>query len=94
MSNGNNPNRPAEFAVKAFATFPVSSSEWKVELSGDATQDLIYINLAYSLIGKAMSELGVAFSEHILGNDAKMKALGEACGTGCVDPTHDHGKVK
>ena len=94
MSNGNSPNRPAEFAVKAFANFPTSSAEWKVELSHDPTEALIYTNLAYSLIGKAMSDLGVAFSEHILGNEEKMKALGESCGSGCVDPAHKHDKAK
>ena len=94
MSNGNSPNRPAEFTVKAFATSPVSSAEWSVELTGDPTEDLIYINLAYDLIAVAMGKLGVAYSERLLGNNAKMAALGEECGAGCVDPAHDHGKPK
>ena len=90
MSNGNSPNRPAEFAVKAFATAPNSSAEWKVELTGDPAEDLLYINLAYDLIAVAMGKLGVAYSERLLGNNAKMAALGEECGAGCVDPTHGH----
>jgi hypothetical protein len=84
MSNGN--NRPAEFIVKAAATGPASSAEWKVELTGDIAQDLIYVNLAYDLIGVAMGKLGVAYSEHILGNSAKLRELGEESGQGSVDP--------
>jgi hypothetical protein len=68
MSNGN--NRPAEFIVKAAATGPASSAEWKVELT----------------IGVAMGKLGVAYSEHILGNSAKLRELGEESGQGSVDP--------
>ena len=94
MSNGNSPNKPGVFTVKASGTSPASSADWSVELTGDITQDLIYTNLAYALLGKAMAELGVAYSEQLLGNTTKMAALGEQCGTGCVDPAHKHEKVK
>ena len=94
MSNGNSPNRPAEFTVKAFATLPVSNMEWSVELGDDPANVLLYTNLAYDLIAVAMGKLGVAYSEHLLGNNAKMKVLGDECNAGCVDPEHDHTKLK
>jgi hypothetical protein len=64
------------FVVKARAEFPKSGAKWTVDV-GDGTpeQQLAYVNLGYDLIGVAMARLGVAMSEAVLGDDAKMKAL-------------------
>jgi len=64
-----------KFKVKAAATMPISRAVWEVDVGDDPKDVLIYTNLGYDLIAYAMAELGVAMSEHILGNDAKLDAL-------------------
>ena len=64
-----------KFKVKATATMPISKSSWEVDLGDDPKDVLIYTNLGYDLIAYAMAELGVAMSEHILGDDDKLNKL-------------------
>ena len=75
----------AKFKVKAGSNFPESSASWVVDTGDDPVVSAVYINLAYNLLAQAMGKLGVAMSEHVLGEDAKLTALGEECGC-CVDP--------
>ena len=67
------------FKVKATSTLPPARSVWEVDLGDDPKEVFLYTNLAYDLIAAAMSKLGIAMSEHILGDDAKEgKMLGSA----------------
>ena len=75
----------AEFKVKAKAALPISSAEWKVDIGEDPKDALIYTNLAYELIAVAMAKLGVAMSEHVLGDDTKMDALAKEAVAGRVE---------
>jgi hypothetical protein len=74
----------AVFKVKAKSNLPIASAEWKVDVTDDPKNALIYTNLAYDLIGIAMAKLGVAMSEHILGNDDKLDKLAEETRAGRV----------
>ena len=67
----------AVFKVKATSTLPIASSSWKVDVTDDPKQALIYTNLAYDLIAIAMGKLGIAMSEHILGDDSKLNKLAD-----------------
>ena len=64
-----------KFKVKASATLPVSKASWEVDVGDDPKDVLIYTNLAYDLVAYAMGRLGVAMSEHVLGDDTKLNAL-------------------
>lgn len=74
-----------KFRVKATATLPTSKSTWEVDLGEDPQQALIYTNLGYDLIAVAMAKLGVAMSEHILGDSTKLNALAADAAAGRVD---------
>ena len=65
----------AIFKVKASSTVPISKASWEVDLGDDPKDVLIYTNLGYDLIAYAMAELGVAMSEHVLGDDDKLNKL-------------------
>ena len=75
----------AVFRVKAKANLPISSAEWEVDIGEDPKDALIYTNLAYDLIAYAMAELGIAMSEHILGNDTKLNNLAQRASAGRVE---------
>ena len=64
-----------KFKVKASATMPVSKASWEVDVGDDPKDVLIYTNLAYDLVAYAMGRLGIAMSEHVLGDDTKLNAL-------------------
>jgi len=64
-----------KFKVKASATMPISKASWEVDVGDDPKDVLIYTNLAYDLVAYAMGRLGVAMSEHVLGDDTKLNAL-------------------
>ena len=64
-----------KFKIKATATMPPSKCTWEVDNGDDPKDVLIYTNLAYDLIAYAMAELGVAMSEHVLGDDTKLNHL-------------------
>jgi hypothetical protein len=74
----------AVFKVKANSTLPIASAAWKVDVTDDPRDALIYTNLAYDLIAIAMAKLGVAMSEHILGNDESLDKLSEETRAGRV----------
>ena len=73
------------FKVTAKASLPVSSAQWKVDIGEDPKECLIYTNLAYDLIAIAMAKLGVAMSEHILGDDTKLNAIAAETKAGRVE---------
>ena len=73
------------FKVTAKASLPVSSAQWKVDMGEDPRESLIYTNLAYDLIAIAMAKLGVAMSEHILGDDTKLNAIAAETKAGRVE---------
>ena len=73
------------FKVKVSSTLPPAKAVWQVDLGDDPKDALIYTNLGYDLIALAMAKLGVAMSEHILGDDTKLNALA-AEANGRVDP--------
>ena len=75
----------AVFKVKATSSLPIASAVWKVDIGEDPKEALIYTNLAYDLIAVAMGKLGIAMSEHILGDDAKMNKLAEEAASGRVE---------
>ena len=75
----------AAFKVKASSSLPIASAVWKVDIGEDPKDALIYTNLAYDLIAVAMGKLGVAMSEHVLGDDKKMDALAEEAAAGRVE---------
>jgi hypothetical protein len=63
--------------VSINSDMPVADAGWTVDVTDDVKQSLIYSNLAYDLIAIAMGKLGVAMSEHILGDDTKINRLAE-----------------
>ena len=73
------------FKVKATSSLPPAKAVWQVELGDDPKEALIYTNLGYDLIALAMAKLGIAMSEHILGDDTKLNALA-AEASGRVEP--------
>jgi hypothetical protein len=74
-----------KFKVEVTSDMPPARAEWAVDLGDDPKEVLIYTNLGYDLIAVAMAKLGVAMSEHILGDDTKLNALA-AEASGRVDP--------
>ena len=73
------------FKVTAKASLPISSAQWKVDIGEDPKDALIYTNLAYDLIAIAMAKLGVAMSEHVLGDDTKLNAIAAETKAGRVE---------
>jgi len=53
--------------VSIKSDMPPGSSEWEVDTTDDMEASLVYTNLAYILVGLAMSKLGVEYSKYILG---------------------------
>jgi hypothetical protein len=83
MGNGNNSSK---FNVSALATSPDRTGDWSVDLSDlDIADQLIYTNLAFDLLAITMGKLGIAMSEHVLGNDSKLDALAEETAVGRVN---------
>jgi len=70
----------AKFKVKATSTIPEGSADWKVDIGEDPAEAMVYTNLAYALIAKAMAELGWAMSRHILGDDSELDAIKKRVG--------------
>ena len=73
------------FKVTAKSTLPIASAQWKVDIGDDPKESLIYTNLAYDLIAISMAKLGVAMSEHILGDDTKLNAIAAETKAGRVE---------
>jgi len=71
--------------VKVSSTLPVGSATWKVDNGDDPRDNLIYTNLAYDLIAIALAKLGVAMSEHVLGDDTKLNAIAAETKAGRVE---------
>lgn len=61
--------------VQVNSDLPPANAQWHVDLGDDPKTSLIYGNLAYDLIAIAMGKLGIAMSEHILGDSCKLDSL-------------------
>ena len=73
------------FKLTAKSTMPPAKLQWNVALGNDPKDVLIYTNLAYDLCAIAMAKLGIAMSEHVLGDDTKMNALSAETKAGRVE---------
>ena len=63
------------FKVKVKSTVPPGAASWQVDLGDDPRLALIYTNIGYALISHAMSRLGVAMSDAVLGDDKALVAM-------------------
>jgi len=68
----------AHLKVRVSCDHPQSKAGWDVDICSmgeTPEQQLAYVNLAYALVAKAMSKLGVAMSQSLAGDNAQMDAM-------------------